>query len=473
MRKFIISVVCFAMALVSLTSCLGDGTTYEFTNDVAITNFSLGTLNRYFHKIKANGTDSIYKRTLNGATYRFNIDHAKGEIWNTDSLPVGVDITKVICNVTTKNSANIGYKSFTSDSLFNYSNKDSIDFSKTRDFYIYNTAGTGYRVYHVNVNMHKEEGDSCVWTEVATANQQIAALTSMKALSLEDNVYVFGVEGETPKVYTSEITDGVNWTELATTVALSADAYKNVLLKNGVFFCLSDGKILTSKDAVNWEEVSEPGLKSLVAATTAHLYGISNEGKMMSSADEGKTWIEDELDTDASFLPTEDLSYACHALRTNDGMEKIVLIGNRSAENYPGDRTSMVWTKIDDCKSATRNYPWNYVTQGSENKYKASRAKNWQIVDYDYPNIKAIRGDVYGSEISTSLSKVYNTSDEGITWLDDDVMKVPSTLAATNDSFAMTADKANSLWIICGGTGQVWKTRINRLVWEKNQDYFE
>lgn len=461
------------MAVVSLTSCLGDGKTYEYTNDVAITNFSLGTLNQYFHKIKADGKDSVYKRTLNGSSYSFNIDHAKCEIWNSDSLPMEVDITKVVSTISTKNAANIGYKSLKSDSMFTYNSKDSLDFSEPREFYIYNSIGSAYRVYKIRVNVHKEHGDSCVWTQVAAGNSQIAALKNMKALSLENNIYVFGNEGETAKVYTSEITDGLNWAELATTPALSADACKNVLLKNKDFFCLSDGKLLTSTDALNWNEVSEPNLKSLVAATTAHIYGISNDGKMMSSADDGKTWVEEELDTDASFLPTEDLSYVCHAVRTNEGMDKVVLIGNRSLETYPNDKTSMVWTKIDEYKNPIRNHAWSFVTQGTENKYKASRAKNWQLVDYDYPNIKAIRGDVYGSEISTSLSKVYNTSDEGITWLDDNVMKIPSELSADSDSFAMTTDKNNSVWIVCGGTGQVWKARINRLVWEKEQDCFE
>lgn len=432
----------------------------------------MGTLNRYLHTTGNSGNDSVVKTTVSCSSYKFHIDHAKRAIWNSDSLPFGIDASKVVCTLSTKNSASAGWKSWTSDSLTTYSSSDSIDFTKPREFYVYNTNGNAYRVYTISVNVHQEKGDSCIWTMVANGNQEVASLTAMKALSLEDNVYLFGVAGTTPKVYTSTITDGQNWTELATTPALSAEAYKNIVLKEDAFFCLSDGKLLTSTDAQNWTEVSEPSLKSLVAATTAHLYGISEEGKMMASADNGLTWVEEELDSDASLLPSEDMSYACHTLKTNTGAEKVVLIGNRSLEQYPDDTTAVVWTKIDEYKMGSRNHAWNYVTQNDDNSHKAPRAKNWQVVSYDNPNFKAVCGEGIGNN-KAALNQIYQSGDEGITWIKDSVMVMPNGIAATNNSFAMTTDKNNSVWIVCGGTGQVWKVRFNRLVWKKEQEVFE
>lgn len=463
----------FATAVFSLTSCLGDDQEYTYYDDVAITSFKLGALNLYRHTLSSTGADSTYKRTLSFADYAFNIDQLKGEIWNADSLPMGIDASKVLCTITSKNSGVIAIKSMTSDSLSAYNSKDSIDFSEPRVFRVYNTNGIADRAYTIRLNVHQEEDDSCVWTKVASANTSIANLTNMKALSLEDKVYLFGNEGDTPKLYTTTLADGVNWTEVATSPVLSVDAAKNVILKNETFFCLSEGKLLKSADATNWDEVISTDLRQLIAATSAHLYALSADNKIMSSADDGVTWIEEELDEDASFLPSEDISYACRTLETNDGAEKVLLIGNRSSEDYPNDYRSVVWTKIDEYSEGSRNHAWSYTALSWENKYRLSRAKNWQIINYDHANFKAICGNGIMDSDITALSQIYHSGDDGITWVKDNVMRIPSELSTDASSFAMTKDKKNSVWIICGGTGQVWKARINRLVWDKEQNIFE
>ena len=211
-------------------------------------------------------------------------------IWNSDSLPEDIDAAHVVCTVNVKNSGSIGIKSATSDSLSAYKSTDSIDFRTPRVMYAYNILGTGYRKYDVHVNVHKEAGDSCVWTKVTTGNSQIAALSNMKALCLQDNVFLFGTANGSTKVYTTALNDGKNLTELATTPALAADASKNVLIQKGVFYCLSDGKVLTSTDAINWQTVGETVLKHLIAATSVRLYGIDAEGNVVSSSDNGVTW---------------------------------------------------------------------------------------------------------------------------------------------------------------------------------------
>lgn len=467
MRNYILSIALFALTVISLSSCLGDGDTIVYNDDAAITSFSLGTLNAYYHTTAKDGSDSIYKRTINCSSYVMSIDQERGLIWNNDSLPTHVDLSAVICTVNAKNGGTIAIKSLTSDSLSAYKSSDSIDFRNPREFQVYNVLSTGLRKYTVTINAHKEEADSCVWTKVTTGNTQVAALSDMKALNLGENIYLFGTQNGAGKVYMSAIGDGANWTELATNPALTVEACKNVVLKNDKFYTLFDGKLCSSADAANWQLVSENALNSIVAASASRIYATDAEGKLLSSSDNGINWEAEALDADASFFPTEGISYACHTLRTDATAEKIVLIGNRSVENYPNDKYSMVWTKVEETKDGSRNHAWNLVEADPLDKYNAPRAENWQIVNYDGINIKGICGKGIGASTEVALSKVYNSGDDGITWINDSVMGKPAELSSQATSFTMTADKANSLWIICGGTGDVWKVRINRLVWKK------
>ncbi len=473
MRRYLLAIATFVMALTSLTSCL-DAEEQEFIyyQDAALTSFSLGTLNRYIHATAKDGSDSIYKRTLNCSSYKFNIDHEKGLIWNEDSLPIDIDVAHVICTATSKNSGTIGIKSMTSDSLSYYNSKDSLDFTSPREFWVYSMDGTTHRKYTVSVNKHKEVADTCIWTPVQQENASIGALTEMKALADGLNVYLFGNAGTTPKLYTTAVTDGKTWAEQTVSSMITAESLKSTVLMNGRFFTLADGKVLRSVDAINWDVVAEASLSQIVAATSMRLYALSADGKLVSSADEGASWEEESLDTDASLLPTEDIAFACHKLETNEGAEKLVLIGNRNSSLYPGDKTAVVWSKIDQKDGEGRYATWNYVEFSVDNKYAAPRKTGWQLVNYDNNNLKAIAGADKDGGSGKALSQIFHSGDDGITWMNDTIMSMPKNLSSSETSFAMVADGVNSVWIICGGTGQVWKGRINRVAWKKDPDYY-
>ena len=150
----------------------------------------------------------------------------------------------------------------------------------------------------------------------------------------------------------------------------------------------------------------------------------------------------------------------------------MVIIGNRSADLYPNDTTAVVWSKVDEYSDGARKNAWNYVEFSEDNKSKAPRVTNWQTVNYDGNNIKAIAGNsIKGS--AKALSQVYHSGDDGITWLNDSIMSLPEDLSSSKTVFAMVADGVNSVVVICGGTGQVWKGRINRVAWREEQKYFK
>ena len=164
MKRIFLPVAWLFLAVLMFASCLGDNNdTSVSSRETAITSFALGTVNRYVHTTSSVGTDSIYKVAYAGSAYKFHIDHVNRTIYNPDSLPYGTDAAHIICTILAYNSAAIGIKSITSDSLRAYSSADSIDFRSPRLFRVVSLDGTAWRDYTVKVNVHKEKGDTMVW----------------------------------------------------------------------------------------------------------------------------------------------------------------------------------------------------------------------------------------------------------------------------------------------------------------------
>lgn len=154
-----------------LSSCLNsDDSTVTLYDDMAITAFSLGTLNRYPHTTSESGSDSIYKVAYSAAGYVMSIDQLGGRIFNSVALPSYTDLKHVVCSLSTKNSGLAVLKSLTSDSLTTFSSTDSIDFSVPRELRVYATSGAGYRAYTVTLTVNELDNSALSWTEVPVSD---------------------------------------------------------------------------------------------------------------------------------------------------------------------------------------------------------------------------------------------------------------------------------------------------------------
>lgn len=470
MKRKLIPLAIVACGIMSLASCLGDDSGFVYADDVAITSFKLGTLNQYFHTLSSHGLDSVYKKTIDYGDRIFYIDQIKGEIYNPDSLPLGVDGKKVLCSIGTKNAGTVGIKSMTSDSLKYFSTTDSIDFTVPRDFYVYSNSGLSYRKYTIRVNVHKEDGDVCVWKRMGT-NDALAALEGMKAFAVDGRLLVFGRKGDNTLLYSS--VDGTAWTDITSGVGatLSADSYKNAVESDGYIYLYDNGKVMKTADGQSWTVTGNAQLKQLVAASSYRLYAYDAEGRLSESDDEGATWTTSVIDESQDLLPDEDITSVCMPLSTNASTERVVMVGNRNASEYPSDATPMIWGKIDEGAEYSENQQWTYYDVSSDNRYKAPRLRNIQIVNYD-DCILALGGESISGSSHKAFDSFYRSADGGITWQKDTVMTIPSGLSVSQKSFAITVDKNNFMWFVCGGSGQVWRGRINRLGWIKEPDTF-
>ena len=78
---------------------------------MAITSFTLGSLNRYTYSTSSTtGNDTVIKTKLTGSAYPMTIDQMNCLIYNHDPLPIGTDTAHVVCTVTTKNNGVVTIK---------------------------------------------------------------------------------------------------------------------------------------------------------------------------------------------------------------------------------------------------------------------------------------------------------------------------------------------------------------------------
>lgn len=172
MKRHIYALCITLMSVFLYSSCLGSGNDYEVTtyDDMAITGFSLGAVNRYIHtKSTKTGNDTVYKSALAAADMpAFTIDQTLYKIYNTDSLPKDCDLKHVLATISTSTySGGIVIKSAVSDTLYNYNSTDSLDFSQPREVRVYNNTYEKYRAYEVTLNQHQVETGVILWERMA------------------------------------------------------------------------------------------------------------------------------------------------------------------------------------------------------------------------------------------------------------------------------------------------------------------
>lgn len=469
MRRNAPSLLLLLSALFLFASCLkSDDDDVVYYDDTAITNFTLGTLKYTAHTKASDGSDSTFVSKIDCSGYSFNIDQQNGRIWNTDSLPVSVDITKVVATVTSKNGGLVVYQDIDSDTLFYYSSSDSIDYSQPRVFRVYNTARTVHRDYTVEVNVHKEAADSFAWHNTAVTDT-FAAMKAMRGVAVGAMVYVFGQDGGQTVAYRTGAADGKTWARIAQT--FDADAWQNAVAFGGRLCVLSAQTLYSSADGDSWTATTPAtALRRLVGASANRLYAVTDAGRIVSSTD-GATWTDDGMDTDAAWLPTADISFIVRPLKTNAGAAQLRLIGNRDVTAYPGEPYAMVWGRVEESGDGAQAQPWAYFNVTEAPVYAAPRLHNLQAVAYDNA-ILALGGNGEGSRSDTAFAHFYRSEDNALSWHVYDNLTLPAGFSGDGAAFAFFADNAGQIWLITAGSGQVWRGRINRLGWKSEQKAF-
>lgn len=434
-----ISIFALSFATVCMmSSCLGDNDDTEIVSydDAAITGLTLGTLKRYF---ETNGKKD--SANVKGSDYFLRIDHYSGTITNApDSLPVGTDLTKIVFkSISTVNNGRFGVKSLTNDS---FETDTIMDFSQPRELYVFSSSEKYFKKYTVTIVAHKEIADTIIWKNINIDND-IKNYTSVKAGVCNNNLVVLGKTASGSEFKT--FVDG----SLKKTRSFSANA--TMTTDGNTIYVTDGGVIYSSSDAKNWNTVSAD-VKSVLGVCGKEMFAMSNANKLMMSLDNGVSWKNDNIDDDAKFIPSSDINFVFSSANSNADIKRAFVIGNSSANS----KTAEVWSKVVE-DNTDKDQSWLYQNFNEGNSYYLPRLSNLSVAEYDN-NMLAIGG---------KCDKLYYSIDCGICWKENKNIKLPKEFSASTASIAVDDDYF--IWIVCTGSGQVWKGRLNKMGWDNKK----
>jgi hypothetical protein len=244
-------------------------------------------------------------------------------------------------------------------------------------------------------------------------------------------------------------------TELKTLVN---DSFKKVksfganatMATDGKTIYVADGNVIySSSDATNWKTIST-NVKSVLGVCGKEMFAISNANKLVMSLNNGNSWTNENIDDDARYIPSSDINFISTSTESNSDIKRAFLIGNSSADSKKAE----VWSKIVE-DNAEKDQSWMYQMFNSGNNYYLPKLSNLSVTAYDN-KLLAIGGE---------CDKLYYSEDCGICWKQNVSFVLPEGFSASKASIVVDDDYF--VWIVCTGSGQVWRGRLNKMGWKK------
>ena len=438
------------LAACTITSCLNvDGEEYEYSSNASITGFAI--------------TDSIITivgledtlSAVQGANYPFVIDQNERLIYNSDSLPVNTDISRVVVNITA--DTYFIYVVADTDSLWEAT--DSLDFRKPVHFKVLAETGVFGQTYRAQINVHQQDPDSLVWRKMT--NAFAPNIQAQKAVCTDTHIYVFAEQESQIAMTSSKTNDGNTWTQLTTIdIPVKAD-YTSVIEWNNTLYILADNQLYTSSNGLNWEKVETEQTFSKLLANSENnnkLIGIDTENHYISSKD-GIVW--EQYDLLPTEFPIDNFTFASYPLGTNSNIDRIVLLGKDEAST---DTTTVVWSQLDS------ENEWTPLTY-ENNNHGCPKLENASIVRYNDKLYTFGGSGEYNGNISP-FNNFFESTDNGISWqaVTKKVMfpeEFKQLYNEANGNYSCVIDNEQYIWIIWSQTGEVWRGRINKMGFKK------
>ncbi|WP_289090971.1 DUF6242 domain-containing protein [uncultured Bacteroides sp.] len=382
-----------------LSSCLGnDYEEIEYPSTSSITSFSIGTLHQTFYVKSSEGEDSVYTDTISYADVPFTIDQINRKIYNKDSLPKGVDITRVVASISADYAA-VYYVKNNKDTI--WTTADSLDFSKPVTFKVMTFNPTLNQFdfgasYEVSVNVHKLNPDSLVWKHFE--NNKFAnniVYTKQKAVYTNESLYVFGetADGSVKANKTSVERGNISsWNEI--TLPAGTNIYSATAFNNNVYF-VANGELYFLENQIT-KVGNFTGLTNLITVSNGKLLAYKgNENKVVTIDSEGN-----EL-TESNFVNGNNLNGRMSAIsmpssHNKDLWRTIVMTNNIGTSE--ADSTATVFSYISNDTEWVKYQPNNPTTCPNQG--------NISMITYD--------GKIYA--FGEDFDYFYTSNDNGLNW---------------------------------------------------------
>ncbi len=402
----------------------------------------MGTLNRVYTTY-LNGRDTSYNVTVTGSLYPLHIDQVNGLVFNSDSLPMGTDVSKVAFTTFSADGV-VGYRLDSGkDSL--YSTKDSIDFTKPRLFTIYSADGLGKRSYTVSVLVHNSDPEAFSWTQAAPVNADVAALENMRILANNDTLYLWGTKNGKNMVLKRPAESKSDWTANEVSGVENLEN-KSVNLFGGKFVAIANGGLATSTDGKTWTIQESAITPDRIFAVSDREVFVIAENKVYRSAN-CTSWTEETIDDNANTLPAEYVSSAVIPAANNAQIENIISLGYTDGKDE-------VWKKIEDTIYPEED-SWYHYLYNEDTPRTLPYLKGFNLVKYD--------GNLLALGVANDTVSMYSSTDMARSWTH---VTMKTTLPANIGKpveVGAASDGDNNIWLVCSGTGVLWKGYLNRL----------
>lgn len=385
-----------------LSSCLGnDYEEIEYPSTSSITSFSIGTLHQTFYVKSSEGEDSVYTDTISYADVPFTIDQINRKIYNKDSLPKGVDITRVVASISADYAA-VYYVKNNKDTI--WTTADSLDFSKPVTFKVMTFNPTLNQFdfgasYEVSVNVHKLNPDSLVWKHFE--NNKFAnniVYTKQKAVYTNESLYVFGetADGSVKANKTSVKRGNISsWNEI--TLPAGTNIYSATAFNNNVYFVANEELYFLENQITKVGNFTE--LTNLITVSNGKLLAYKgNENKVVTINSEDNEPTGEE----SNFVNGYDLNGRMSAISMpsshNKDLWRTIVMTNDNDGTAKTDTAANVFSYISSDETWVKYQP-NYPT-------KCPNQGNISMITYD--------GKIYA--FGEEFDYFYTSNDNGLNW---------------------------------------------------------
>jgi hypothetical protein len=206
------------------------------------------------------------------------------------------------------------------------------------------------------------------------------------------------------------------------------------------------------------------GLTTLVANldTDRHhrLVAVDTDGYLTESTD-GSTWTPTETLPDG--FPVSGLSYVGYDLASNPAIGRMVVLGQNQAD---ADTMHVAWSKL------TTESTWGNLLLTVNDASCLPRLKQVAMISYDHKLYAFGGASQNGSTEVGAFGSFYVSEDGAVSWTAVTASlffpeEFPDLYDEAGGTFAYVVDENDYLWILWGGQTGVWRSRVNRLGFDK------
>ena len=385
-----------------LSSCLGnDYGDIEYPSESSIKSFSVGTLHQTFYGKDSNGNDSVYVDTVSYADVPFTIDQINRRIYNKDSLPKEVDITRVVTSISADNA--VYYEKNGKDTI--WSSADSLDFTNniTLKVMAYSKIQNNFvfgEPYTVTLNVHKLNPDSLVWKYFGNKKfENNSILTEQKAIYNNEEIYVFGKTANGVKVNKASVTRGnitSDWEEVAINTT-DVNIYSATAFNGKIYYIANDELYTLENQGTKVGNLT--GLTNILCVSNNNLMVYKKaENEIVSIDSEGNELSEGK----SKFVNGYDLKERLSAISTpslhNSSLWRTIVMTNDNDGTVETDTTANVFSYISSDTVWVKYQPNNPTTCPNQ--------ENISMISYDGKLF------AYGEK----FDYFYSSTDNGLNW---------------------------------------------------------